>query len=73
MSPQIILSLFTNDYYFRSVHKVRWASRDGSVADNTVYLPSMDYGLDVNETFLFSGLVAFSTLGLSMSPNSGRN
>lgn len=36
-------------------------TRDGTAADELVYLTAMDNGHDTNDTFTFAGLVVFSS------------
>lgn len=36
-------------------------TRDGTAADELLYLKVMDYGQDTNHTFTFAGLVVFTS------------
>ncbi|KAL1110500.1 hypothetical protein AAG570_008028 [Ranatra chinensis] len=60
------MSLF--DEYNQGMHSYTWHSHEGD-PDKSVYFPSPSYGIDVNRTFEYSGLVVFTDAELYRHPD----
>ncbi|XP_075233181.1 CD109 antigen-like isoform X2 [Lycorma delicatula] len=65
---RVVDNLFKFESFKRSLHKIRWKSRDGLVADESLYFPSMDYGRNARESLCQAGLVTFTTENIPTDP-----
>lgn len=68
-----LLYFFTLHFFlFRSEPKVKWSSRQGLVPDEVSYFPSMSYGKNTYETFIFSGVVVLTDAYLPIRELTGK-
>ncbi|CAG7731091.1 unnamed protein product [Allacma fusca] len=59
-ASSVFSSLYSLEPSNSSIHVVTWRDRSGEKPDQSLYLPSMNYGANAAKTFLLSNLLAFS-------------
>ncbi|CAG2064382.1 unnamed protein product [Timema podura] len=65
---RVVDSFFLFENFTRSEPKVVWKSREGLVPDESVYLTSMNDGVDTNQTFTLANLAVFTDAHVPARP-----